>query len=116
QPISNGWKSHLCGSSESESANSSPRNTERPCSHRTADAPYDPSTCNHICSCLHSLAVSINGSTAPVFVAPAFATTQKGTRPAARSAVTLCSSCATERRNESSEGNLQTCVVSNPST
>ena len=85
QPTSSGAYSHLCGSSESESARWSADIAPLTCSDCAARAPYEPSTCSHSRASSQTSAMASSGSIAPVLTSPAVATTHTGWKPAARS-------------------------------
>ena len=80
----------MCPSSAAESASSSPSNSARADGVAAAGSPYAPSTCSHTPWRAHTSAIARIGSTAPVSVVPALATTATGTRPSPMS----CSSAA----------------------
>ena len=67
-----------------------------------AGAPYAPSTCSQTPASAATVASASSGSTAPVDVVPALATTQIGNRPAARSeAIAVRSAAGSSRRSRS---------------
>src|SRR2546430_1830805 len=64
-PMSYGWKNHLCGSTVTESASSSPGTRQASRALSLTAPPYAPSTCSHIPCCVHSPTSSPTSSTAP---------------------------------------------------
>src|SRR2546426_875730 len=81
QPISNGWKSHLCGSSDSESTSSRPASAARPRALSIAAAPYAPSACSHRPRSLQKLASSGSRSAAQEQAAGGLGQTADFTQP-----------------------------------
>ena len=71
---------------------------------------------NHRPSRAHTLARPARGSTAPVLVLPAVATTQNGSSPASRSSATAASTAATDSRWAESGRSTRRCAGSKPST
>ena len=92
-----------------------PSSTRRPGSQSAAGAPYAPSTWNHIPCSAHRSANGCSGSTEPVLVVPALATTNPGRRPAARSSAIAASTAATGMRIASSVGTIRTSPGAKPS-
>src|SRR6266545_1298609 len=80
-PQAFGRYSHLCTSTEHESARSSPVNRSRPDRVAAAGSPYAPSMCSHTPRSAHTSASASAGSTAPVRVVPPVATTATGVTP-----------------------------------
>ena len=92
----------MCTSTEHESARASPMKS----SGRTAAAgsPYAPSTCIHTPRSSQTSAIASSGSTAPVSVVPAVATTATGVTPAATSRSIASASASGRIRRKPSSG------------
>ena len=107
-PVPTGRYSHLCGSSDTESASPIPSNRARTEGAIAASAPYAPSACSHNPSFRATPAISPIRSTAPVPAVPALATTTAGANPAARSSRTIRPSAASSIRSSASSGTSRT--------
>ena len=79
-----------------------------------ADPAIAASTCSQTDRSRHTFAISAIGSTAPVLVAPATASTASGRRPARRSASMAATSPSTRIRRSRSTGRTLTCCGRNP--
>src|SRR5581483_2717179 len=91
-PESYGTFSHLCASTDQESARSAPATR---CANRglaAAQRPKAPSTCSHAPASAAAAAISAKESNAPVFTSPAWAQTIAGPPPSA-SASLSASAC-----------------------
>ena len=84
-----------------------PLRSFRPRSVTTANPPYAASMWNQMSSAAQKSASSGRGSMAPVAVAPAFAHTAMGFRPAARSSATMRASASRSMRERPSLGTMR---------
>ena len=98
----------MCGSSTTESARSIPRSARRPCPVSRKKPPYAASTWYQHPSRRATAPISSSGSTAPVSVAPAAATTSHGLSPRARSAAMASASASGRIRHPSSIATYRT--------